>query len=264
MERRANVFRLDNKIALITGAGSGIGREIAQLFAAQGATVVIGEVNDEAAAAVAVEIETSGGQAFALHLDVTDPVSAEEGIQQITAQVGRLDILVNNAGIGLVGSLTETAPDDFARVMAVNAGGVYHCSHAAVGLMLAQDPKGGVIVNIASIAGQVAVARRFAYGASKGAVISMTQSIALDYVDQGIRCNCICPGTVETPFVEAYLQKYHAGEIEETRAQLHARQPLGRMGRPEEIAPLALYLASDEAAYVTGAQMVIDGGLTAR
>jgi len=258
------VFRLDGKIALITGAGSGIGHEIARLFAAQGATVVVGDVNDEAAATVAVEIEQAGGQAFALHLDVADPVSAEEAVQEIAARRDRLDILVNNAGIGLVGSLTETGPDDFARVMAVNVSGVYNCSHAAVGLMLAQAPKGGAIVNIASIAGQVAVARRFAYGASKGAVISMTQSIAMDYVDQGIRCNCICPGTVETPFVDAYLQKYHAGEVEETRAQLHARQPLGRMGRPDEIAPLALYLASDEAAYVTGAQMVIDGGLTAR
>jgi 2-keto-3-deoxy-L-fuconate dehydrogenase len=258
------VFRLDGKIALVTGAGSGIGREIARLFATQGATVVIGDVNDEAAATVAVEITSDGGEAFALHLDVADPVSAEEAVQQIAARTDRLDILVNNAGIGLVGSLTETGPEDFARVMAVNVAGVYNCSHAAVGLMLAQQPKGGAIVNIASIAGQVAVARRFAYGASKGAVISMTQSIALDYVDQGIRCNCICPGTVETPFVEAYLQKYHAGEVEETRTQLHARQPLGRMGRPEEIAPLALYLASDEAAYVTGAQMVIDGGLTAR
>ena len=258
------MFRLDGKIALITGAGSGIGHEIARLFAAQGATVVVGDVNDEAAATVAVEIEQAGGQAFALHLDVADPVSAEEAVQEIAARRDRLDILVNNAGIGLVGSLTETGPDDFARVMAVNVSGVYNCSHAAVGLMLAQAPRGGAIVNIASIAGQVAVARRFAYGASKGAVISMTQSIAMDYVDQGIRCNCICPGTVETPFVDAYLQKYHAGEVEETRAQLHARQPLGRMGRPDEIAPLALYLASDEAAYVTGAQMVIDGGLTAR
>ena len=258
------MFRLDSKIALITGAGSGIGREIARLFAAQGATVVIGDLNDEAAATVAVEIAGDGGEAFALHLDVSDPVSAEEAVQEIAARCDRLDILVNNAGIGLVGSLTETGPEDFARVMAVNVTGVYTCSHAAVGLMLAQKPKGGAIINIASIAGQVAVARRFAYGASKGAVISMTQSIAMDYVDQGIRCNCICPGTVETPFVDAYLQKYHAGEVEETRAQLHARQPLGRMGRPEEIAPLALYLASDEAAYVTGAQMVIDGGLTAR
>ncbi len=258
------VFRLDDKIALVTGASSGIGREIARLIAAQGATVVVGDVNDEAAATVAVEIAERGDQAFALHLDVADPVSAEEAVQEIAERHERLDILVNNAGIGLVGSLTETGPDDFARVMAVNAAGVYNCSHAAVGLMLAQQPRGGAIVNIASIAGQVAVARRFAYGASKGAVISMTQSVALDYVDQGIRCNCICPGTVETPFVDAYLQKYHAGEIEETRAQLHARQPLGRMGRPEEIAPLALYLASDEASYVTGAQMVIDGGLTAR
>jgi len=148
--------------------------------------------------------------------------------------------------------------------MAVNVYGVYHCSQAAVNQMLAQAPQGGAIVNIASIAGQVAVARRFAYGTTKGAVISMTQSVAMDYIDRGIRCNCICPGTVESPFVEAYLQKYHQGEIEETRKQLHARQPLGRMGRPDEIAPLALYLASDEAAYVTGAQMVIDGGLTAR
>ena len=164
----------------------------------------------------------------------------------------------------MVGNLLETDPDGFHRLMAVNVDGVYHCSQAAVAQMLAQEPRGGAIVNIASIAGMVAVARRFAYCATKGAVISMTQSTAMDYVEQNIRCNCICPGTVETPFVEAYLQKYHAGEIEETRQALHARQPIGRMGRPDEIAPLALYLASDEAAYVTGAQMVIDGGLTAR
>ncbi len=263
-EVRRIVFKIDGKVALITGAGSGIGREIARLFARQGATVAIGDVNDEAAAGVAGEIAAEGGAAFALRLDVTDLTSAEEAVRGIVARGGRLDILVNNAGIGLVGNLTETAPDDFARLMAVNVIGVYHCAHAAVGQMLAQEPKGGVIVNIASIAGQVAVARRFAYGASKGAVISMTQSIAMDYVDQGIRCNCICPGTVETPFVDSYLRRFHADAIEETRAQLHARQPLGRMGRPEEIAPLALYLVSDEAAYVTGAQMVIDGGLTAR
>jgi NAD(P)-dependent dehydrogenase (short-subunit alcohol dehydrogenase family) len=258
------MFRLDGKTALITGGGSGIGREIALLFGAQGASVAIGDVNADAAQAVAGEITGAGGDGFAVHLDVTDLDAARAAMGTIVGRTGRLDILVNNAGIGMVGSLTETGPDDFARLMAVNVYGVYHCSRVAVEQMLAQDPKGGAIVNIASIAGQVAVARRFAYGTTKGAVISMTQSTAMDYVDQGIRCNCICPGTVETPFVEAYLQRYHAGEVEETRKQLHARQPIGRMGRPDEIAPLALYLASDEASYVTGAQMVIDGGLTAR
>jgi 2-keto-3-deoxy-L-fuconate dehydrogenase len=258
------VFSLDGKTALITGGGSGIGREIALLFGKQGAIVAIGDINLDAANTVAHEIESNSGTAFGLELDVASLASAESAITTIVERSGQINILVNNAGIGLVGSLTETAPDDFARLIGVNVNGVYHCSLVAVRQMLAQDPRGGAIVNIASVAGQVAVARRFAYGTTKGAVISMTQSTAMDFVEQGIRCNCICPGTVETPFVEAYLNRYHAGEVEETRKQLHARQPLGRMGRPDEIAPLALYLASDEAAYVTGAQMVIDGGLTAR
>ena len=258
------MFRLDGKSALVTGAGSGIGREIALLFAKQGAVVALGDIDEAAAGRVAGEIEGAGGRGFPVALDVSDRASARAAVAAVVDRHGRLDLLVNNAGIGLVGNLLETEPDDFHRLMAVNVDGVYHCSQAAVAQMLAQEPRGGAIVNIASIAGMVAVTRRFAYGATKGAVISMTQSTAMDYVDQNIRCNCICPGTVETPFVEAYLQKYHAGEVEETRRALHARQPLGRMGRPDEIAPLALYLASDEAAYVTGAQMVIDGGLTAR
>ena len=258
------MFRLDGKAALVTGAGSGIGREISLLFAKQGAVVALGDIDEAAADRVAGEIEGAGGQAFPVALDVTDRASARAAVSAVADRQGRLDVLVNNAGIGMVGNLLETEPDGFHRLMAVNVDGVYHCSQAAVAQMLAQEPRGGAIVNIASIAGMVAVARRFAYCATKGAVISMTQSTAMDYVEQNIRCNCICPGTVETPFVEAYLQKYHAGEIEETRQALHARQPIGRMGRPDEIAPLALYLASDEAAYVTGAQMVIDGGLTAR
>lgn len=258
------MFRLDNKTALVTGGGSGIGREICLLFGKQGAAVAVGDINEVAAKAVADEITAAGGDAFPIHLDVTSMQSAENAITAIVERTGRIDVLVNNAGIGMVGNLVETGEDDFQRLMAVNVNGVYNCSQAAVNRMLTQEPKGGSIINTASIAGQVAVARRFAYGTTKGAVISMTQSIAMDFVDQGIRCNCICPGTIETPFVEAYLNKYHQGEIEETRKQLHARQPLGRMGRPEEIAPLVLYLASDEAAYVTGAQMVIDGGLTAR
>ncbi len=258
------MFRLDGKAALVTGAGSGIGREIALLFAQQGATVALGDIDEAAAGRVAGEIEGIGGRAFPVRLDVTDRASARGAVAIVAERQGRLDVLVNNAGIGMVGNLLETEPEDYRRLMAVNVDGVYFCSQATVAQMLAQEPRGGVIVNIASIAGMVAVPRRFAYCATKGAVISMTQSTAMDFVDQNIRCNCICPGTVETPFVEAYLQKYHAGEVEETRQALHARQPLGRMGRPEEIAPLALYLASDEAAYVTGAQMVIDGGLTAR
>jgi 2-keto-3-deoxy-L-fuconate dehydrogenase len=258
------VFRLDGKTALITGAGSGIGRQIALLYGKQGATVAIGDLNDEAGQAVADEITAAGGTAFALHLDVTSLDSANAAVAAVVEKAGKLDILVNNAGIGMVGSLTETDAAGFDRLISVNVNGVFYCSQAAVNQFIAQEPQGGVIVNLASVAGQVAVPRRFAYGTTKGAVISMTQSVAMDYVDRGVRCNCICPGTVETPFVDAYLARYHAGEEEETRKQLHARQPIGRMGRPEEIAPLALYLASDEAAYVTGSQMVIDGGWTAR
>ncbi|HYI24932.1 MAG TPA: SDR family oxidoreductase [Thermomicrobiales bacterium] len=258
------MFDLGGKTALVTGAGSGIGSEIAMLFARQGATVVIADINEPGRSSVAGEITSSGGSAIDMPLDVTSAAEAEATVARIVAEFGRLDILVNNAGIGMVGNLTETGFDDFARLVDVNIYGVYHCSQAAVNQMLAQQPTGGVIINIASVAGQVAVTRRFAYCATKGAVISMTQSTAMDYIEQGIRCNCICPGTIESPFVEAYLQKYHQGEIEETRKQLHARQPMGRMGRPDEIGPLALYLASDEAAFVTGAQFTIDGGLTAR
>lgn len=255
------MFRLDGKTALVTGAGSGIGREIARLFAEQGAIVAVADINDEAAAGVVSEL---GGEAFAVHLDVADFDSAQAAVAETVKQQGRLDILVNNAGIGLVGSVTETEPDDFDRLLSVNVRGVYCCTRAAVEQMVEQDPRGGNIVNMASIAGQVAVARRFAYCATKGAVISMTQSTAMDFVEDAIRCNCICPGTVETPFVEGYLRRFHADTYDETKAALHARQPLGRMGRPDEIAPMALFLASDASSYVTGAQMVVDGGLTAR
>jgi NAD(P)-dependent dehydrogenase (short-subunit alcohol dehydrogenase family) len=258
------VFKLDGKSALVTGAGSGIGREIALLFAKQGATVAVADIDEAGRETVAEEVTAAGGEAISLALDVTNLDQANAAVAQIVESTGKLDILVNNAGIGMVGNLVETGPDDFARLIAVNVYGVYHCSQAAVKQMLAQEPKGGAIINIASVAGLVTVPRRFAYGATKGAVISMTQSTAMDFVDQSIRCNSICPGTVESPFVEGYLQKYHQGEIEETRAQLHARQPIGRMGKPNEIAPLALYLASDEAAFVTGSQYTIDGGWTAR
>jgi NAD(P)-dependent dehydrogenase (short-subunit alcohol dehydrogenase family) len=170
---------------------------------------------------------------------------------------------VNCAGIGLVGSVQETQDPDWDRLVAVNVTGVFHGSRAAVDQMLAQEPKGGVLVNIASVAGQIGVPRRFAYCATKGAVIAMTKQLAVDYVKEGIRCNAICPGTVYSPFVEGYVERFHKDNMEQTIRELHARQPIGRMGRPEEIADLAVYLASDESGFMTGSEVTIDGGWTA-
>jgi len=258
------MFRLDQKVALITGAGSGIGRAIALLYAQQGARVIVADIREESAANVVAEISAQNGIAYALTLDVAQEEQVRERFAQVVREHGRLDILVNNAGVSHVGNILETSAEEWDRVMAVNARGVFLCAREAVRHMVAQEPRGGVLVNIASVAGMIAVDRRFPYGASKGAVLSMTRSIAMDFVDQGIRVNAICPGTVHTPFVEGYLARNFAGHEDEVRQQLHARQPIGRMGRPDEIASAALYLASDEAAFVTGSALVIDGGWTAK
>ncbi len=257
------MFRLDGKIALITGGGSGIGEAIARLFAAQGANVYIADVAAEAAQRVASDLIAQDYVAEPLMLDVAEETQARDALDQI-ATMGRLDILVNNAGVSHVGNILETSLDDWERVMRVNARGAFLCAREAIRIMVAQQPKGGVIVNMASVAGQIAVDRRLPYSASKGAILAMTRSIAIDFVGEDIRCNAICPGTVHTPFVEGYLKRSFPGQEDAVRQTLHARQPIGRMGLPEEIAAAALYLASDEAAFVTGSALVIDGGWTAK
>ena len=258
------MFRLEKKIAFVTGAGSGIGEHIARLFAQQGAHVIVADIKMDAAERVAGEIRATGGSTRTQQLDVAEEFQVKAAIERVAATEGRLDILVNNAGISHVGNILETSLEDWERVMRVNATGVFLCAREGVRQMLAQSPVGGVIINMSSVVATIGIDRRLPYSASKGAVLALTRSIAIDFVAQGIRCNAICPGTVQTPFVEGYLARNFAGHEDEVHHQLHARQPIGRMGRPDEIASAALYLASDEAAFVTGSALIIDGGWTAK
>lgn len=244
-------FRLDGRRALVTGGASGIGEQICRVFAAAGASVIIADLDRDRATEVSREIPNSTVQIF----DVTN----EATIDAVMKSLDGLDILVNCAGVGHVGNIEETESDDFRRLMRINVEGLYLVTRAAMPLLLASK---GSIVNIASVAGLVAVKRRFAYCASKGAVIALTRQLAIDYAGR-IRVNCICPGTVETPFVDGYLEKFHKHEKEKTRQELHARQPVGRMGRPDEVAYMALYLSATEAEFVTGSALTIDGGWTA-
>jgi NAD(P)-dependent dehydrogenase (short-subunit alcohol dehydrogenase family) len=246
-----DIFRLENTVALVTGGASGIGAATCRELARAGAHVLVADLNLAAAQALASELAS----ATAIAMDVTDSASIAAGL----AEVKSLDILVNNAGIGLVGDITGTTEEDFARVMRVNVNSVFLVTQAAFPLLLASR---GSIVNIGSVAATVGVKQRFAYCASKGAVLAMTRQIAVDYPKE-VRINCIAPGTVQTPFVEGYLEKYHAHEKEKVRAELIARQPIGRLGTPEDVASLVRYLCSREAEFINGALIPIDGGWTA-
>jgi 2-keto-3-deoxy-L-fuconate dehydrogenase len=245
------VFDLTGKVALVTGGASGIGAATAKRLAEAGAHVVIADLNEAAAKTLAAELPSATG----VGMDVTNAASIAETMRSVS----RLDILVNNAGIGLVGDITQTDEADFARVMTVNATSVYLVTRAAIPLLLAVR---GSIVNIGSVAGLIGIKQRFAYCASKGAVIAMTRQLAVDYPKE-LRVNCIAPGTVQSPFVEGYLQKYHAHEIDKIRVELAGRQPMGRLGLPEEIAAMVHYICSSEADFMTGSVVTIDGGWTA-
>lgn len=248
------MFSLQNKKAVITGGGSGIGRAIAALFAKQGAEVHIIDLSIESAQDAVDEIKNAGGSVFSYACNV----SSQADVKATFDKIGNINILINNAGIANVGKVDTTSEADFDRVMDVNVKGVYNCLFAAIPQFRLSN--GGVILNMASIAAWVGISDRFAYSTAKGAVMAMTLSVARDYLSENIRCNSISPARVHTPFVDGFISKNYAGKEEEMFDKLSKSQPIGRMGKPDEIAALALYLCSEEAGFITGCDYPIDGG----
>lgn len=249
-----SIFSLQNKVAAVTGGGSGIGKAVALLFARQGAHVHVLDLNEENAAAVVAEITAAGGQATAHVVNV----SQQKEVVAVFEKIDALQILVNSAGVSHIGKLENTPEEDFDRIYEVNVKGTYNCLFAAVPQM--KKAGGGAILNMASIAAVVGIPDRFAYSMSKGAVYAMTLSVAKDYIKDGIRCNSISPARVHTPFVDGFLAKNYPGKEQEMFEKLSQTQPIGRMAKPDEIAGLILYLCSDEASFITGCDYPIDGG----
>lgn len=253
------MFRLDTKTVLITGAGSGIGKAIALLFGKQGAAVHILDKDEKGANETAAEIVAAGGQSKAYATDISLQQEVRSTINTILGEKGTVDILINNAGIAHVGNAENTSEADFDRLMNVNVKGAYNVIQAVLPHM---KGKGGVILNTASIAATIGIPDRFAYSTTKGAIVAMTLSVAKDYIGYGIRCNCISPARVHTPFVDGFISKNYPGREAEMFEKLSKTQPIGRMASPHEIACLALYLCSDEASFITGCDYPIDGGFT--
>ncbi|MBC7846425.1 MAG: SDR family oxidoreductase [Flavobacterium sp.] len=248
------MFSLQNKKAVVTGGGSGIGKAIAALFAKQGAEVHIIELTEESAKEAVAEISAAGGKVFSHACNVAN----QQDVLATFGKIGNINILINNAGIAHVGKVETTPEDDFDRVMSVNVKGVYNSLYAAIPQLRLSG--GGVIVNMASIAVWVGLSDRFAYSTAKGAVMSMTLSVAKDYIGENIRCNSMSPARVHTPFVDGFIAKNYPDNQEEMFDKLSKSQPIGRMGKPEEVAALALFLCSDEAGFITGCDYPIDGG----
>lgn len=253
----SNDKRLDGKAAVVTGAASGIGQAIAQRFAQEGALVCLVDIDEERAKSTAREIVKCGGKAVSHLCDVANQRSVRDLFRRL-ARENPIQILVNSAGVSHIGKLESTSEAEFDRIFQVNVKGMYNCMYAAIDAMKANG--GGVILNMASIAATAGLADRFAYSMSKGAVVSMTLSVARDYLPHKIRCNCISPARVHTAFVDGYLKKNYPGREQEMFRTLSQSQPIGRMGKPEEVAALALFLCSDEAAFITGTDYPIDGG----
>lgn len=254
------IFDLTGKTAVVTGSGSGIGKAIAIQLAKHGASICLIDLNDESITNVAEEIRGNKNTAKAYPCNVASQVETVKVYTQIEKDYNTIDIVVNSAGVSHIGKLDNTSEADFDRLYQVNVKGVYNSMYGAIPYMRKQNR--GVILNLASVAAGLGISERFAYSMTKGAVLSMTLSVAKDYVHEGIRCNCISPGRVHTPFVDGFLQKNYPGKEKEMFEKLSKTQPIGRMGKPDEIATLALYLCSDEASFVTGTDYPIDGGFT--
>lgn len=257
-ENGMNLFQLSGKTAVVTGGGAGIGRAISEVFAAAGAKVEILERNEEAAAETVAAIKDTGGDAVASGCDVAKEASVLEAVEAISARRGGIQILVNNAGVASIGDAINTSEEEFDRIYSVNVKGVRNCLHTVLPKMV--EGGGGVVLNVASTASIMGLDDRFAYSMSKGAVLTMTLSVARDFLEHKIRCNCICPARIHTPFVDGYLDKHYPDNREEMFKKLSEAQPIGRMGQPKEVAYMALFLCSDESSYITGNAYPVDGG----